>query len=50
MKILILQDDFPPKSFGGAENIVFNLVKKLKKEARMFLLLQLHKIKMKKEK
>ncbi|MEK7590056.1 MAG: glycosyltransferase family 4 protein [Patescibacteria group bacterium] len=31
MKILILQDDFPPKSFGGAENIVFNLVKKLKK-------------------
>jgi glycosyltransferase involved in cell wall biosynthesis len=30
MKILILQDDFPPESFGGAGNIVFNLSKKLK--------------------
>lgn len=32
MKILILQDDFPPKSFGGAENIVFNIAKKLKEK------------------
>jgi glycosyltransferase involved in cell wall biosynthesis len=32
MKNLILQDDFPPESFGGAGNTVFSLAKELKKK------------------
>ena len=32
MKILILQDDFPPQSFGGAGIIAFILSKKLQKK------------------
>lgn len=32
MKILILQDDFPPKSFGGAGIIAFNYAKGLKEK------------------
>jgi len=31
MKILILQDDFPPHSLGGAGNVAFNIAKELKK-------------------
>src|SRR6185436_19377253 len=31
MRILILQDDFPPHSFGGAGMVVFNLAKELAK-------------------
>jgi len=39
MKILILQDDFPPVSFGGAGIATFNFTKELKKNGHNIVIL-----------
>ena len=39
MRILFLQDDFPPQSFGGAGNVAFDLAREIKKRGHSVFVL-----------